>query len=83
LAEFGVVSPIGREGLDRLLTIAADADDGRESAEARASLEMLAALLGVNDRRIIAGGRTMEVGRRLPEGAASARRQLAHRCDHD
>ena len=35
LAEFGIVSPIGREGLDRLLTIVADTDDGRVPAEAR------------------------------------------------
>jgi transposase len=61
LAEFGIVSPIGREGLDRLLTIVADTDDGRVPAEARASLAMLAVQLeGVkaqileNDRRIIA-----------------------------
>jgi transposase len=28
LAEFGIVSPFGREGLSRLLTIVADTDDG-------------------------------------------------------
>ena len=74
LAEFGIVSPIGREGLDRLLTIVADTDDGRVPAEARASLEMLAVQLeGVkaqilaNDRRIIASARATEVGRRLLE----------------
>ena len=74
LAEFGIVSPIGREGLDRLLKIVADTDDGRVPAEARVSLEMLAAQLeGVkakvleNDRRIIANARATEVGRRLLE----------------
>jgi transposase len=74
LAEFGIVSPIGREGLDRLLTIVADTDDGRVPAEARASLEMLVVQLeGVktqileNDRRIIASARATEVGRRLLE----------------
>src|SRR6516225_7950701 len=74
LAEFGIVSPIGREGLDRLLKIVADTGDGRVPAEARASLEMLAVQLeGVkaqileNDRRIIAGARATEVGRRLLE----------------
>jgi hypothetical protein len=36
---FGIVSAIGRVGLDRLLTILADTDDGRVPAEARASLE--------------------------------------------
>jgi transposase len=52
----------------------ADTDDGRVPAEARASLEMLAAQLeGVkarileNDRRIIASARATEVGRRLLE----------------
>ena len=45
LAEFGIVSAIGREGLSRLLTIVADRDDGRVTAEARASLEMLAVQL--------------------------------------
>jgi transposase len=74
LAEFGIVSPIGREGLDRLLKIVADTGDGRVPAEARASLDMLAAQLeGVkarileNDRRIIANARATEVGRRLLE----------------
>ena len=74
LAEFGIVSPIGREGLDRLLKIVADTDDARVPAEARASLDMLAAQLeGVkakvleNDRRIISSARATEVGRRLLE----------------
>ena len=74
LAEFGIVSPIDREGLDRLLKIVADTDDGHLPAEARVSLEMLAAQLeGVkakilgNDRRIIASARATEVERRLLE----------------
>jgi transposase len=45
LAEFGIVSPIGREGLDRLLKIGADTDEGRVPAEARVSPDMLAAQL--------------------------------------
>ena len=79
LAEFGIVSPIGREGLDRLLKIVADTDDGRVPAEARVSLDMLAAQLeGVkakileNDRQIIASARATEVGRRLRPVLASA-----------
>lgn len=74
LAEFGIVSPIGREGLGRLLAVVADPEDGRLPGEARASLEMLVAQLeGVrvqileNDRRIIASARATEVGRRLLE----------------
>jgi transposase len=73
LAEFGIVSPIGREGLDRLLAIVTDTDDRRVPAEARASLTMLAVqLAGVkvqildNDRQIIASARATEV-RRLME----------------
>src|SRR4051812_29090380 len=61
LAEFGIVSPIGREGLDRLLAIVADTTDERVPLEARASLNMLAVQLeGVkvqlleNDRQITA-----------------------------
>jgi transposase len=37
LAEFGIVSAIGRVGLDRLLTIVADTDDGRVPSEAALS----------------------------------------------
>jgi transposase len=72
LAEFGIVSPIGREGLDRLLAVVTDTDDRRVPVEARASLTMLAVQLeGVkvqildNDRQIIASARATEVGRRL------------------
>jgi len=68
LAEFGIVSPIGREGLDRLLAIVTDTDDRRVPAEARASLTMLAVQLeGVkvqildNDRQIIASARATAV----------------------
>jgi len=74
LAEFGIVAPIGRNGIERLLDVIADADDGRVPAEARICLEMLAAQLRVvkqqileNDRRIMASARETEVGRRLME----------------
>lgn len=72
LAEFGIVSPIGREGIDRLLQIVSDTDDARVPAEARACLEMLAAQLRLvkaqileNDRQITARARETEIGRRL------------------
>jgi transposase len=72
LAEFGIVSPVGREGVERLLQIVSDTDDARVPAEARACLEMLAAQLRLvkaqileNDRQIIARARETEVGRRL------------------
>lgn len=72
LGEFGIVAPAGRLGLERLLAVAADAADERLPAEARASLQMLAAQLSVvkaqileNDRRILADARSTELGRRL------------------
>jgi len=72
LAEFGIVSPVGREGIERLLQIVSDSDDARVPAEARTCLEMLAAQLRLvkaqileNDRQIIARARETEVGRRL------------------
>ena len=74
LAEFGIVAPTGRSGIERLLDVIADAGDGRVPAEARTCLEMLAAQLRVvkeqileNDRRIMASARATEVGRRLME----------------
>jgi transposase len=74
MSEFGVVAPVGRMGLDRLLAIVADHDDQRIPADARVCLEMLAAQLVVvkeqiltNDRRIRESARETEVGRRLME----------------
>ncbi len=74
MAEFGIVAPVGRRGIDRLLDVIADTEDARISAEVRACLEMLAAQLRVvkaqileNDRRIMASARATEVGRRLME----------------
>jgi transposase len=72
LAEFGIVSPVGREGIDKLLDIVADAEDSRVPPEARLCLEMLAVQLRVvkaqileNDRQITIRARETEVGRRL------------------
>ena len=74
MSEFGVIAPIGRLGLDRLLVVVADRDDPRIPAEARICLEMLAAQLDVvkvqileNDRLVRASARQTEVGRRLME----------------
>jgi transposase len=72
MSEFGVVAPVGRMGLERLLAIVTDRDDLRIPADARVCLEMLAAQLAVvkeqilqNDRRIRANARETEIGRRL------------------
>jgi transposase len=74
MSEFGVVAPVGRMGVERLLAVIADQDDRRIPPDARVCLEMLGAQLVVvkdqlleNDRRIRASARETEVGRRLME----------------
>lgn len=74
MSEFGIVAPVGRLGLERLLAIIADGDDASIPGDARLCLEMLGAQLAVvkeqvleNDRRIRASARETEVGRRLME----------------
>ena len=42
LAEFGIVAPVGRNGVEQLLNIAADSDDKRVPEVARASIAALA-----------------------------------------
>jgi transposase len=72
LAEFGVVMPVGRRGIEGLLEVIADEGDDRVPAQARASLRMLADQLSLvreqileNDRRILASVRQSQAGRRL------------------
>lgn len=74
MSEFGVVAPVGRMGLERLLAVVADRDDLRIPADARICLQMLIAQLAVvkeqileNDRRLRESARKTEVGRRLME----------------
>lgn len=74
LAEFGIVAPIGRNGIDRLLGIIADPADERLPADARICLEMLVAQLSIvkeqileNDRQIMVSARSTELSRRLME----------------
>ena len=72
LAEFGIVAPVGRKGVEQLLAVAADASDQRVPEVARACL----AALGVQlrrlkaqilefDRMIMAWHRSNETSRRL------------------
>jgi transposase len=72
MAEFGIVAPVGRLGIEQLLRVITDPADRRLPPEARACLQMLAEQLSVvkaqildNDRRITADARRTEVGRRL------------------
>ena len=74
ISEFGVVAPVGRLGVERLLEVVADAGDDRVPEDARICLQMLAAQLDVvkqqileNDRRVLASARRTELGRRLME----------------
>lgn len=74
LAEFGIVAPIGRNGIDQLVGVIADTADDRVPTDARICLEMLVAQLRIvkqqileNDRRIMASARKTELGRRLME----------------
>jgi transposase len=72
MAEFGLVAPIGRLGLQSLIEIVRDDSDDRVPGCARACLNMLADQLDLvncqaleTDRTIMANARSTEVGRRL------------------
>ena len=74
LAEFGIVAPVGRNGVEQLLGVAADASDKRLPALARAcvvalgaQLRMLKAQILEFDRRITAWHRSNETSRRLDD----------------
>ena len=74
LAEFGIVAPVGRKGVDALLAVVADPSDKRLPEAARACLTALGAQLRVLkaqilelDRRIMAWHRSSEPSKRLDE----------------
>jgi transposase len=74
LAEFGIVAPVGRNGLEQLLGVAADASDRRLPEIARGcvialgtQLQMLKAQILQFDRMIMAWHRSSEVSRRLDD----------------
>jgi transposase len=74
LAEFGIVAPVGRNGVEQLLGVAADANDKRLPEVARAcvaalgaQLRMLKAQILEFDRRIMAWHRSNEASKRLDE----------------
>ena len=71
MAEFGLVAPIGREGLQQLIRLLEESEP-RVPDEARVCLEFLVAQLQLvnlqiveTDRRIRTSARSTEVGRRL------------------
>jgi transposase len=74
MAEYGLVAPVGRNGLERLIAILGNPDDERVPAVARASLASLVCQLRLvndqvleNDRSVRTSARSTEVGVRLME----------------
>jgi transposase len=74
LAEFGIVAPVGRNGVEQLLDVVADASDKRLPEIARACLLALGAQLRTLkaqilnfDRQIMAWHRSNEASKRLDE----------------
>src|SRR3984885_6371855 len=74
LAEFGIVAPVGRNGIEELLGVVADASDKRLPDVARACvaalgvpLRMLKAQICHSDRLIMAWHRSNQTSRRLDE----------------
>src|SRR6188768_1990323 len=74
LAEFGIVAPVGRQGVDKLLDIVADSNDRRLPEIARACVAALGAQLRVLkvqilefDRMIRAWHRSSEASKRLDQ----------------
>jgi transposase len=74
LAEFGIVAPVGRRGVEQLLEVIADANNTRITDVARAciaalgvQLRALKAQIVELDRRLTAWHRSSEASRRLDE----------------
>ena len=74
MAEFGIVAPVGRKGVEQLLAIVTEASDQRVPEVARACLAALGAQLRILKaqilefgRRIMAWHRSNETSRRLDE----------------
>src|SRR3984885_8915286 len=74
LAEFGIVAPVGRNGVEQLLSLAADSNDKRLPEVARACVTVLGAQLQTLkaqilefDRMIRAWHRSSEASRRLDD----------------
>ena len=74
LAEFGIVAPVGRKGVEQLLAVVTDASDQRVPELARAcvaalgaQLQRLKAQILEFDRQILTWHRSNETSRRLDE----------------
>jgi transposase len=87
LAEFGIVAPVGRNGVDQLLGIVADASDKRLPELARACVAALGTQLGTLkaqilqfDRLIMAWHRSSEASRRPGRRSGTGHRSGRYRC---
>src|SRR6187397_3297502 len=89
LAEFGIVAPVGRNGVEQLLGVIANSNDKRLPEVARACVAALGAQLRVLkaqilefDRRIMAWHRSNETSQRLDQvpGASGIRRTAVAEC---
>jgi transposase len=74
MAEFGIVAPVGRQGVEALLEVVADGGDSRVPEVARACVAALGGQLRVLkaqilefDRRILAWHRSSQASRRLDQ----------------
>ncbi len=89
LAEFGIVAPVGRNGVEQLLAVAADASDQRLPEVARAcvialgaQLQMLKAQILQFDRMIMAWHRSRKQAGASTTYRASVRRRDCPGCQH-
>jgi len=74
MSEFGIIAPVGRGGVDRLIEHVEDENDDRIPETARHCLQMLVTQLKLvklqildNDRQVLSLARSTELGRRLME----------------
>ena len=74
LAEFGIVAPVGRQGVEQLLGVAADTNDKRLPEVARACVAALGAQLRMLKAQILQFDRMIRAWHRSNEGEPAARR---------
>jgi len=77
LAEFGIVAPVGRLGIEELLGVVADPKDRRVPDVARACLAALGAQLRVLKKQILEFDRMISAWHRSRETASGSMRYLA------
>jgi hypothetical protein len=75
LAEFGIVAPVGRHGVEELLNVVGDPSDKRVPEMARACLSALGALLRTSEPFSFIGGPPFGPGSTL-EGRGPARIEI-------